>query len=226
MEQIFLEEKNAVGRDLVYAADPCFGIAYQKEMMEKVLRDHLAEPVFSQNSIRFQLPPNALEDSVRPAELNDLLKALSELLEATDDAFLDQDRWLWDPAYWTWDGQNHRLKGVYLPDRRFTTGFQGFLTRLAMQMVLKSLNEGWQEPEQILMVHRFYAAASGIDRHEIELAAYLQKEEERRTAIVSVPAVRPSQEPPLFQNRKKGSFFDRIRRIFTKQSDTLPLPFS
>ena len=194
MNTMIKAEKQNGEETVRYEEDGQYTIPYQKRMLRLRMKEHTAGMEEKDGRLCYRIREGETLRTFwtgvkRPADVIRVLEALQRQEEATEEAMLDEDRWLWDPDYLVWDRETFRLRGVYLPDRRFTSDRISLIMEWASLLIRKSLQEEEEDEEMILFLHRFYKAAAGMQRKELSLREFLEKENAPAPAADPGPAV-------------------------------------
>ena len=161
------------------------------------------------------------------AQLVSILKAFTGVLTAADELLLDRDRWGWDPSFWRWDPANGRLKGIYIPDRRYSRSFILFLQDYIRELIERCLEQGWENETLILYLHHLYRDLRNPDPTEDIKIRLNQLLEENTRQKEMVPLVRNQPDlgnleeefeeipAPMKENPETNRVFRRIRSLFS-----------
>ena len=154
-------------------------------------------------------------------------RASTGVLTAADELLLDRDRWGWDPSFWRWDPANGRLKGIYIPDRRYSRSFILFLQDYIRELIERCLEQGWENETLILYLHHLYRDLRNPDPTEDIKIRLNQLLEENTRQKEMVPLVRNQPDlgnleeefeeipAPMKENPETNRVFRRIRSLFS-----------
>lgn len=149
----------------------------------------------------------------------DLLEAVCRLEAASEEMFLDIERWCWNMACWTWNGATKELKGIYVPDHGYRMDRGAFLHHLIAQLMRYCLADHWTEERSILFLHRLYNRAEDLASGALPLPAFIEEEKKKAEPPKADPAPVEVYTPP------REGFWRRFRKRFLRRR-RVALPFS
>ena len=232
MNHVFTLEEQNDRKILTYRKDPQETIRYQERILCLRMKRHTAGLKEEEDGLVYHLDWNQVRETAwmqmhsREAVL-ERIEALQQLLEDTEEALLDPDRWLWDPEQLIYDRQNRSLRGIYVPDRRFSSSASDFLASWAAALLQNCLRTEAYEEDWILFVYRFYLAVSAIQRGEQTLSGFLVQERGPRPEAkegFSPPALLENswleeEEDPDEAEHPKPTFWQKIRTFFCEEEE-------
>ena len=199
-------------------------IPYQREILLREMNQYCLPQMVKDGNLVYEIGFDKNLDHFcenRPTvdQILDLLEALTKVAYAGEEAFLDHNRWYWSRKYWTWDPETRELRGIYIPDRTYTSDYGIFLNGLISHLMRCCLADHWQDEKTILFLHRLYAAAQDLTVEAVHLSAFIAEEQEKLRKP-EVPAVI---EPEVAMVPEKEGFWARIQgSLFRRRRVALP----
>ncbi len=224
MKEFLTIQEQSDQRWIEYEIDPRTQILYQREILQKEM-DSWCLPHTVQNGrciYEVDLQKSLDRYGARQPSVQEILK----LLEAFDrqaliseDALLDRTRWCWDAACWSWDADRQSLRGIYIPDRSFSSDRGVFLNGLSSQLMRFCLAEHWENEETILFLHRLYRAGPELASETLGLKEFIERERENIAARSRMEEVAVIPETTLEPQKKKPRL---LKLFFHRRQVALP----
>ena len=207
-----------------YAPHERSEIQYQREILQREMRQFCLPHTVEEGAFIYEIGFDSTLDHFcesQPSvqQILDLMEALGRTVSAAEDTFLDQNRWYWGRKYWTWNPDAKELKGIYIPDRTYTSDYGIFLNGLISHLMRCCLADHWQDEETILFLHRLYAVAADLAAETLSLSEFIAGEQ-RRYRKPEVPAL---MEPEIVTLPERTRFWTRIHGLlFHRRRVALP----